>query len=124
MTDKHRVNRRYSEAFKLAILREISEGRKTVTACQRHYGCSSAAIYKWMKKYNRLDLYKTTIRIEMPDEKQKLKELQSRIAALEKALADTHLECLKAQAERDLALDELGKPRETFLKKGDSKSSK
>jgi len=114
--------KRYSEAFKLSILRQVSEGRKTIAECARLYGCSAGVIYKWINKYDRLDLYHTVIRIEMPDEKQKIKELQARIAALEKALADTHLECLKAQAERDVALNELGKPGKDFLKKGDSKS--
>ena len=123
MQDK-KVIKNYSESFKLEILRQVSEGRRTIIECAQSYGCSAAVIYRWIKKYNRLDLYHTVMRIEMPDEKQKLKQLQERIKALEKALADTHLEYLKAKTERDLALQELGKPASGFLKKGDSKLSK
>lgn len=124
MSSEKKVIKRYSESFKLSVLRQISEGRRTIHECSQLYGCSAGAIYKWMHKYDRLDLYGTVMRIEMPDEKRKIKELQQRVAELEKALADTQLERLKAQVERDLALDELGKTPKDFLKNGDSKQSR
>lgn len=113
-----RTIKRYSESFKLKVLEELSQGKYTKTEIQRVYGIGAGTLYGWIKKYGKLALYNRKIRIEMPQEKDRIKELQARIQKLEKALVDTQLNHLCAEAELAIALEMLGyQDKEEFKKK-------
>ena len=121
----NRTIRRYSESLKMKVLQELSQGKYSKTELRRVYGLGAGTIYAWIKKYNKLALYNQKIRIEMPQEKDKIKELQTRIRELEKALVDTQLNHLCAEAELSTALEMLGyRDREEFKKKQKSNQSK
>jgi transposase len=85
---------RYSEAFKLQVLRELETGRwESREEAARAYGLSGhATITYWMRKYGKEHLMGKVIRVETAKEIDEVKELRKRVRELEKALADAHLE--------------------------------
>ena len=121
----NRTIRSYSESFKQKVLQEISDGRVTKAEASRKYGISIGSIYRWMRKYNKLDLFNPRIRIEMPKEIDRKKSLEKKIEELEKALATTQLRHLRAEADLAVALEILGyKSKEEFEKKQKANQSK
>jgi transposase-like protein len=94
-----RVIYRYSEAFKQKVVSEIESGKLSIEAARRIYDIGGqTTIQKWLKKVGKYDLLYKVVRIEMKDEKDKLKELEKQKKQLESALAQEHLKniCLEA----------------------------
>lgn len=85
---------RYSEAFKLQVLRELEEGRwGSRFEAARAYGIGGCGmIAYWARKYGKEHLMGKVIRVEQPKERDEMRELRNRVRELEKALADAHLE--------------------------------
>lgn len=85
---------RYSEAFKLQVLRELEEGRfETRSAAARAYGIrGQGMIGYWAQKYGKEHIIGKVVRVETPKEQNEARELRKRVRQLEKALADAHLE--------------------------------
>jgi transposase-like protein len=84
---------RYSEAFKLQVLRELEEGRfKSRSAASRAYGISGCGtIEYWARKYGKEHILGKVIRVETPKEINENRELRKHVRDLEKALSDAHL---------------------------------
>ncbi len=84
---------RYSEAFKLQVLRELDEGRfATPWAAARTYGIRGVGtIERWARKYNQYHLLRKVVRVETPKEVNEINALRKRVRELEKALSDAHL---------------------------------
>ena len=94
-----RVIYRYSEAFKQKVVSEIESGELSIEAARRIYDIGGqTTIQKWLKKVGKYDLLYKVVRIEMKDEKDKLRELEKQKKQLESALAQEHLKniCLEA----------------------------
>ena len=88
----HDVNYRYSLAFKQKVVSEIESGHITVADAKRIYDINGAGtIYRWVRQLGKNHLIKKVIRVEMKDEKDKLKELERKNRELESALAQSHL---------------------------------
>jgi transposase-like protein len=93
---------RYSSAFKLKVVSEIESGKFTFGEARRIYDIGgSTTIQRWVKKYGRHHLLNKVIRIEMKDEKDKIKELQNQIKALERVLSQSQVDnlCWKSLVE-------------------------
>jgi transposase len=84
---------RYSEAFKLQVLRELEDGRfETRAAAYRAYGIrGNGTIENWAAKYGKNHLIGKVIRVETPKEVNENRELRKRVRELERALSDAHL---------------------------------
>lgn len=110
---------RYSEAFKLQIIQELESGKlNCVHQAKERYGITgSATIPGWLKKYGRQDILPKRVRIEMPDEKDQIKKLKSRIRKLEKALADATVDGVIGQAYFEIVCEEAGIKDPEALKK-------
>lgn len=111
---------RYSEAFKLQVLRELEEGRfSSRGAATRTYGIrGSGTIGYWAQKYGKLHLLGKVIRVETPEEIDEARELRKRVRELEKALADAHLKGLFDEAYLKIACRAAGiKDVDEFKKK-------
>ena len=111
---------RYSEAFKLQVLRELGEGKfASVQAAARTYGIrGGSTIQRWMRRYGRTDLLRKVIRVETPKEVSEVKQLRERVRDLEKALADAHLDLKLADAYLEMACETGGiEDVEAFKKK-------
>ncbi len=103
-----RVGIRYSESFKMAVVRELEEGEMSFEAMRRKYGIKgTGTVQKWARKYGRGDLGKV-IRVETPKEFNERDQMKKRIKALEKALADAHIDLAIERATIQVACERAG----------------
>ena len=90
---------RYSEAFKLQVVRELEEGRfSSPCAAGRVYGvkgCGTVAY--WVKRYGKNHLLGKVVRVMKADERAEVEGLRKQVRELKGALADAHLD-LKLEA--------------------------
>jgi transposase-like protein len=99
---------RYSEAFKMAVVRELEEEGKPFEAVRRKYGVGGAGLLQqWARKYGHGDLGKV-IRVEKPNEVNEREQMKRRIKALETALADVHLDLAIERAYTQIACERAG----------------
>ncbi len=97
-----RIIKRYSLAFKQQVIKEIEEGRLTISKAQKLYGISGGdTIQKWMKKFGKFAILPVTLRIQVPGEIDRIKELEKKVQTLESALAQAYVEnvCLNTLIE-------------------------
>ena len=87
-----RIIHRYSSSFKQKVISEIESGKLTIAEARKIYDISgSGTIRNWLRKYGKNHLLNKVVRIEMKDEKDKVKELEKQKRELESALAQAHL---------------------------------
>jgi transposase-like protein len=69
---------RYSEAFKLQIVKELKSGELScINAARLKYGVGGfRTIRGWLNQYGRNGLIPKTAKIEMPEENSKIKKLK------------------------------------------------
>lgn len=102
---------RYSLAFQQKVVDEVESGRKSVEEARRLYEIGgSHTIARWIKKLGKNELLNRVVRIEMKDEKDRVKELEKEKRELERALAKTQvrliaMECLVEVAEEHYKAD-------------------
>ena len=104
------TQKRYSLAFKQKVVSEIEAGKFSISQAKRIYDISARSIYKWLRELGKGHLIEKMVRIEMKDEKDKLKELEHKNQELESALAQAHLrllmyECLVESVEAHYQID-------------------
>ena len=99
MKKDRRIMYRYSLAFKKKVVGEIERGETTIEEARRIYEIRGAAtIQNWIKKLGKNHLLNKMVRIEMKDEKDKIKELEKEKAALEHALAQSQLKIITLES--------------------------
>jgi transposase-like protein len=113
---------RYSEAFKMAVVRELEEEGQPFEVVRRKYGVGGAGLLQqWARKYGHGDLGKV-IRVEKPNEVNEREQMKRRIRALESALADVHLDLAMERAYTKIACERAGiEDVEAFKKKAAGK---
>jgi len=116
---RERVLYRYSECFKREVMESLESGRcVSVRAAQLHFGVKGAdTIGRWLKRLGRQDLKTRVVRVEKPDEADRMRELQKQIAKLERALGQTQAENLLNAELLKTACRRLGEDVEGFKKK-------
>jgi transposase-like protein len=93
---------RYSSAFKLKVVNEIESGKYTIGEARRIYDITGGqTIQNWIKKLGKTHLLNKVIRIQMKDEKDKVKALKLQIKVLERALSQSQVDnlCWKSLVE-------------------------
>lgn len=102
---------RYSEAFKLKVLKEIESGQLTQAQAVKKYGINHATtVHYWIKQYRKPHLLQRVVRIEMSNEiKQSdiIKQLKDEKKQLESALAQTQVKLITYETLVDVAGREL-----------------
>ena len=85
---------RYSEAFKLQVVREIENGRHSCCyAASNLYGIrGTTTVARWVRDYGKSHLLNKVVRVETADERNELKRLKAECRRLKEALADAHLD--------------------------------
>ncbi len=106
-TGEFRTAIRYSEAFKLEVVRELERELRPVDQVRRKYGIGVGTIQAWIAKYGNGTRGKI-IRVETPKEIDELKKLRERIKRLESLLADTNLELALERQYTRLACERAG----------------
>ena len=125
MTAKERKIRgeiRYSEAFKMEVVRELESGELLFSEMRSKYGiCGTSTVQKWVRKYGNGTRGKV-IRVQSPEEIDELKKLKERVRRLESVLADANVNLALERAYTRLACKRAGiKDVEEFKKKADGK---
>lgn len=101
-------NIRYSEAFKMQVVRELEEEDLPFEQVQRKYGIRGhGTVQGWARKYGNGSRGKV-IRVQKPNEIDELKELKKRVRLLESALADANIEAALERAYTRLACERAG----------------
>lgn len=99
---------------------EIENGTfKSLGDVTRSYGMSLTTVRRWVERFGKYDSTHVRLRVEMKDEKDKIKEQEKRIKELESALANSHLEVVMLKAR--MQYHGL-KPQKDVKKKSGSKS--
>jgi len=99
---------RYSEAFKLAVVRELESQGLRAEAVRRKYGIGGVAtVGSWVRKYGNGSRGKV-IRVERPEEINELKRLKERVRRLETALADSNVDLVLERAYTRIACQRAG----------------
>ncbi len=111
---------RYSEAFKMEVVRRIEREGLNCNQIREKYGIrGGGTVERWVRKYGNGILGKV-IRVEKPDEINELQRLKDRVRRLEAALADANLELALEKAYTRLACERAGiKDVDEFKKKAD-----
>ena len=109
---------RYSEAFKMALVRELEEQDLPFEQVRRKYGILGCnTVQKWVRRYGNGTRGKR-IRVEKPEEINELKRLKERVRRLESALADANIDLVLERAYTKIACERAGiKDVEGFKKK-------
>lgn len=111
---------RYSEAFKLQVLRELEEGKhRNPLAAQEAYAIGGHdTVRRWLVQYGREHLIRRIMRVETTQERNELTRLKARVRELERALSDATLDLRLEQAYVKLACEQGGiSDVEAFKKK-------
>src|SRR5262245_55268830 len=111
------VGIRYSESFKMAVVRELEEQDLPYAHVRRKYGiggCGTVEI--WVRKYGK-GSRGIRIRVEKPEEINELKRLKERVRRLESALADANIDLALDRAYTELACERAGGEVGEFKKK-------
>ena len=93
---------RYSSAFKLKVVNEIESGKYTIGEARRIYDIKgSHTIQYWIKQLGKNHLLSKVVRIQMKDEKDKIKELTNQVKVLQRALTQVQVDniCWKSLVE-------------------------
>jgi transposase len=117
---------RYSESFKLQVVREIEGGRySSCYAAQEAYGIrGNGTVHRWAREYGRESLIGRVIRVETAEERDELRRLKERVRDLERALGDATLDLRLEREYVKLACRQAGiEDVDAFKKKGRGKLS-
>jgi len=115
---------RYSESFKQQVVREFEEEHRSLLYLQKRYGIKgSATIQHWIKRMGKLELLPIQIRVEKPNEKDRIKELERQIRELKESLADTQVLHLIAESRFEVVCEQQGLDPEQVKKKLKGKHS-
>lgn len=83
---------RYSISFKQKVVQEIEEEGLSFSEAARRYGIKGGeTLQKWVVTFGKNHLLNKIVRVEMKDEKDRVKELEAEIKRLKLALADAVL---------------------------------
>jgi|SRR6516162_62190 transposase-like protein len=111
------VGIRYSEAFKMAVVREVEQQDLAFEQVRRKYGIGGCyTVQTWVHKYGN-GSRGIRIRVEKPEEINELKRLKERVRRLESLLADANIDMALERAYTELACKRAGIEVEEFKKK-------
>lgn len=111
---------RYSEAFKLQVVRAVEQGRYSgPAAAGLAYGVTgNGTVAGWVRRFGKDHILGKLVRVMKADEEVEVKMLRKRVRELERALADAHIDLRLESAYVELACEAAGvKDVEEFKKK-------
>jgi transposase-like protein len=99
---------RYSEAFKMEVVRELEAEEKTYEELRRKYGIRGRGnVQRWARQYGNGTRGKV-ITVQRPEEIDELKRLKDRVRRLETSVADAYLELALERAYVKIACKRAG----------------
>lgn len=118
-----RLVRRYSSCFKRQVVWELESGRfDSIESARAHYGIGGkTTIQHWLARYGKNHLQAKVVRVELPDERDRIRQLQAQVRQLEQALGQTQAQNVLHAEYLKQACAELGEEVEGFKKKCDGR---
>jgi len=108
---------RYSDAFKMQVVREVEAGEHTAFGARRKYNIKGAAtVTRWVRQLGS-GKYGKIIRVERPEEINEGARLRTQLRQAKEALADAHMELALEKAFLGVACEQLDQTVEGFKKK-------
>ena len=102
-----RTTRRYSEEFKRKIVNDFSRGRFSVTELSKLHNLEDRTIYRWINKYS--DQSGLIEIVEMKKSStQRVKDMESRIKELERAVGQKQLYIDYLEKMMEIAKEDMG----------------
>ena len=99
---------RYSEAFKIEVVRELESQDLPCAHLERKYGIKGCGtVQRWLRQYGNGSRGKV-IRVQRPQEIDELRQTKERVRRLETALADAHVDLALERAYTRLACQRAG----------------
>ena len=99
---------RYSEAFKMEVVREVDSGLVNCAQARRKYGIRGCGVVEaWVRRYGN-GTFGKVIRVQKPEEIDELKRIKDRVKRLETALADANLDLALERGYTRLACQRAG----------------
>ena len=114
------VVKRYSEAFRIQVVREYEKEGVSLNALTKRYGVSHRTLQKWVNKYSLQGFRHQMMVIQTPEEQDQLKVLQERNKQLEKLVAQLSLDKLMLES----TLEVIQREYNVDVKKNELPSSK
>jgi len=112
---------RYSEAFKMTVVREVEEQDLPFEQVRRKYGIRGCVtVQRWVRRYGNGSRGKI-MRVEKPAEINELARLKTELRRAKEALADAHIDLALERAFTELACERVGVEVEEFKKKAAGK---
>ena len=113
---------RYSEAFKVEVVRELEREGLSFDEVRSKYGIGGVCtVQSWVHKYGNGSRGKV-VRVEKPEEINEREQLKRRVRALERALADANIELALERQYTRMACERAGiQDVAGFKKKADGK---
>jgi transposase-like protein len=112
---------RYSQGFRMQLVREVEEGKLSCEAVKRKYDIRGGeTVRRWVRKYG-CGKYGKVIRVEKANEVDEAGRLRRELRQMKEAVADLHVELAMEKAYLELACEQLNQAVEVFKKKGDGR---
>lgn len=100
---------RYSEAFKLQVIRDLEKGRYgSPWEVGRAYGVGVGTVTYWIRRQGRVELLRKVVHVVKADEQAEVKVLRQRVRDLERALANRECDVLLGDAYLQIACKAAG----------------
>jgi transposase len=101
---------RYSEAFKMQVVRELEQGKfGSPWAAGCAYGVKGTkTVAYWVRQFGKDHLLGKLVRVMKADEETEVKALRKRVRELQAALADAHMDLKLEAAYVELACEAAG----------------
>jgi transposase-like protein len=101
---------RYSEAFKLQVVRQLEQGQfGNPFEAGQAYGVKGAnTVARWVRQFGKDHLLGKLVRVMKADEQAEVRALRKRVRELERALADAHIDLKLEEAYLELACEAAG----------------
>jgi transposase-like protein len=103
-----KILRRYSDAFKRSVVAEVESGRYTPLEAAATHQVNFSSVYQWIKKVGGPDSQTRIVRLEMPEERNRIKELEKEKRALESALAQAHMKIILLESTVEVLEEKAG----------------
>lgn len=105
-------------SFQRKVVEELEGGRfGSLEEARTHYEIGgTSTIQTWLKLHGKNRLLPKVVRVERPDEKDRMRELRRRVEELERALGRTQAEKVLGESYLELACERLGEEVDAFKK--------
>lgn len=115
---KKKVIIKYSESFKIQVVKEYEESYLSLQEISRKYGITGGStVSVWLKKYGSAQNQNKVVRVEKPEEKQRIKELEKEVKRLRAVLAKETIRATTNESMAQVIAHDLGVDYETIKKK-------